>query len=328
MPRRKSAELDALRKRARQAEKSASAKIKKIARGTYNPVNNPALSYLNKGDYGVDITGTEYDPRKKRGTVDRMSKKQLNAYIDRLNEFTRSSNISYYAGAKDRKTGEPAIISLSAMSKLVHATKARNERLAKYREEQAEMPLPWRGSGMTAGEYDKRWRVHSRYFDSSSAYSLEPAPIPIPTRYTSDAAARTVAAGRVREITPKAHSERIQNMRDQINGMLKTIGDPTLKRLLDLSDEVLWFLWTADESLADYLAFLYLMMMNADKDDIIDILESRAGNSYEEISMMLIYGEHYEEIKRNPKYAKKIKRKTPTKSALAGGRFGDYYQRR
>ena len=322
-------QIDILREKARKAEKSASAKIRKIAKGTYNPVNNPVMSYLNNGEYGVDITGTQYDPRKKRGSIDRMTKKQLTKYIDNLREFSRSTNIIYYAGHKDRKTGKPTIVSFESMSKLVHATLARNERLEKYRDEQADMPLPWRGNGMTAGKYNEDWRPHSKYFDSSSAYSLEPAPMPTPIRFTSDRAVRVLADQRLSEITPQAHEKRISAMRYQIGEMLKTIGDSTLMRFLEMSDEALWYLWTSDESLADYLSFLYETYKNqSDKDDLIDVLESRAGNSYEEMSMMLQYGENYEAIKRDHRAANKIRRKPKNRKALKGGRFGDYYKRR
>ena len=322
-------QLEILREKAHLAERSASVKIRKIAKGTYNPINNPAMSYLNNGEYGVDITGTKYDPRKKRGAIDKMTKKQLTKYIDILREFSKSTNIIYYAGHKDAKTGKPSIISFESMSKLVHATIARNKRLKKYRDEQADMPLPWRGEGMTAGKYNNDWRPHSKYFDSSSAYSLEPAPPPTPIRFVSDKAVRTLAESRMDEITPSAHKRRIFAMREQISEMLKVIGDSTLMRFLDMSDEALWYLWTSDESLADYLAFLYETYKDQSyKDNIIDVLESRAGNSYEEMSMMLQYGENYEEIKRNHRAAKKIKRKPKNRAALKGGRFGDYYKRR
>ena len=105
--------IDELRDVLRSENERASKKIARIAAGTYDGGMGryDPLSHL-RGGYGVDITGTKYDPRVSGDRIGRMTTRHAEVAIDRLREFTDSGNIGYYQGS------DGAIISRQAMTRM------------------------------------------------------------------------------------------------------------------------------------------------------------------------------------------------------------------
>ena len=88
--------LQAKRAEALKLERQASKKIQQIAAGRYDPLGSRSLLHgINNGRYGVDISGTKYDPRKSERLVKRYTGKQLDAHIERLKGFM-TPTIGFY----------------------------------------------------------------------------------------------------------------------------------------------------------------------------------------------------------------------------------------
>lgn len=102
------------------------------------------ISRLRK--QGVEAAGTEFDPRVSRERIARMNKRQLAAYMGRVDSFT-NRNVKFVAGAN----GAPLPKHLVAQYQ--SAERRRNERLSKRGMVGADVIVP--GSGMTVGQRQK-----------------------------------------------------------------------------------------------------------------------------------------------------------------------------
>ena len=76
-------ELADLRKAAMKSESLVTRKIKRMA----------------KGDYGIDITGMEYDPRVGKDVISRMPGDRLKKLLEKQAYF-RKGHVGYYKGAR------------------------------------------------------------------------------------------------------------------------------------------------------------------------------------------------------------------------------------
>ena len=237
--------LGDLRLRALKAEARATRKVRLIKQGTYNPRAGGLLTDLNNGQFGVDIAGTEYDVRK--------------GDLERLDKFLYQGT-TYYAGARGN------IISGDAMRAVRREYKRDNERKREYKKSVAGTFIPW--VGITAKEYDEDWRVKKAYLESGSAESLVEYRLPTPRRFSSDEGAYTIAKSMNERQTTRGCNKAISQARQNISDMIDEIGDDRLRRVLDLSDDKLWFMWSNDDYFADRLSRLYWAINNQDNDKI------------------------------------------------------------
>lgn len=239
--------LQDLRARAHVLQAKAGRKIGQIKAGTYHPRGTDWD--LDNGQYGVDISGTKYDPRKSN--IDRMTTRQVEAHIERLENFN-SNVVGYYRGAR-----KGDIISKQAMARAHYGYKRHNEWNAKEHEEIGGTLVPGMGD-ITVQDYDHDFRPRRAYLDVAAGPTYTPKRMPVPTRYQDDAGA--IAAGeRMMEMhTTRGRQKYVNNARSQIGKMIDSLDDPGfLPKILELDDERLWFLWTSSSKFAATLAEIY-----------------------------------------------------------------------
>lgn len=239
--------LQDLRARAHVLQRKATTKIGKIKAGTYHPRGTDWD--LDNGQYGVDISGTKYDPRK--ANIDRMTTRQLEKHIERLENFN-SNVVGYYRGAR-----KGDIISKQAMARAYYGYKKHNEWNAKEHEEIGGTHVPGMGD-ITVQDYDHDFRPRRAYLDVAAGPTYTPKRMPVPTRYQDDFGA-IMAGERMMEMhTTRGRKKYVNKARSQIAQMIDSLDDPGfLPKILTLDDERLWFLWTSSSKFAATLAEIY-----------------------------------------------------------------------
>lgn len=280
--------LSDLRARARMLQAKADQKIAQIKAGTYAPegTRGTTMDHINNGKYGVDITGTKYDPR--RSTIDRMTTKQVEAHIERLENFN-SNVVGYYRGAGD------SIISKHAMARVIYQYDRDNKLKAAERREIGGTFIPWVGVPVT--EYDEHFRPRKQYLESGTNFSYNKKSLPVPTRYYSDKGALRIADAIAEQNTTRGRQKNIRAARDQVDQMIERIGTSQyaqLKKKIDaMDDKNFWFMWSNDSEFADNLSMMYdgIAMQGKEGvsqrylDSLVDSQESVADDLSEQVDM-------------------------------------------
>ena len=280
--------LSDLRARAHMLQAKADQKISQIKAGTYAPegTRGTTMDHINNGKYGVDITGTKYDPR--RSTIDRMTTKQVEAHIERLENFN-SNVVGYYRGAGD------SIISKHAMARVIYQYDRDNKLKAAERREIGGTFIPWVGVPVT--EYDEHFRPRKQYLESGTNFSYNKKSLPVPTRYYSDKGALRIADAIAEQNTTRGRQKNIRAARDQVDQMIERIGSSRyaqLKKKIDaMDDKNFWFMWSNDSEFADNLSMMYdgIAMQGKEGvsqrylDSLVDSQESVADDLSEQIDM-------------------------------------------
>lgn len=304
--------LQDLRAKAHTLQAQADIKIAQIKAGTYCPPGaDPAI---NNGKYGVDIAGTQYDPRKTN--IDRMTTRQVEKHIERLENFN-SNVVGYYRGARP---GD--IISKSAMASVRRAYRVHNAEQAAEHAEIGGTEIPGMGN-ITVEEYDHDFRPRRAYLESGTAPTYTPKALPVPTRYQSDKGARIMAEKMHEMYSTRGKKKRVENARQQIQQVIDRLDDPgDLQKILTLDDERLWFLWTSSSKFADTLSEMYFAQGIEDE-------PGRYGEKFEEMmieshdenidSLMSMYEEAYNvEFKPSPELAARRLKEKRQKAARKG----------
>ena len=243
-------ELDDLRDAVRRENRRAGRKLASIAKGTYG-LRGP-LAYMRGKVEGVDLRGTDRDPRVPGRRVGRMTTRQARAALERLTEFNNSKSIGFYGGVG----GSP--ISRRHMAAYVYETRRYNEERAAYRERTAKVPTPWSGFGRTAEEVrswtrPSPWQAPKNPFEDHFDRKL-----PLPRQIVSDEAAKKLADNLAEARTPRGHAKRAALVRENIRDMVARTGDKDLlETIMGMDDESLMFVWTVDGTLARNISFRY-----------------------------------------------------------------------
>lgn len=280
--------LSDLRARAHALQARADQKIAQIKAGTYAPegTRGTTMDHINNGKYGVDITGTKYDPRKS--TIDRMTTRQVEKHIERLENFN-SNVVGYYRGAGD------SIISKHAMARVIYQYDRDNKLKAAERREIGGTFIPWAGVPVT--EFDEHFRPRKQYLESGTNYSYNKKSLPVPTRYYSDKGALRIADALAEQNTTRGRRKNIRAARDQVDQMIERIGTSKyaqLKKKIDaMDDKNFWFMWSNDSVFADNLSLMYdgIAMQGKEgvsqrfMDSLVDSQESVADELSEQIDM-------------------------------------------
>lgn len=205
---------------------------------------------MAKGPMGYDVRGTALDPRVGEGAISRMTSRQLDQHMAKLQYF-RSRRVGWVADAN----GNP--MSRQVYNNTINAIKANNRRVQAYKDSVKNIKIPWRG--VTAGEYDQEWRPKKAYLESGAGYVMQLRRENISSRaFLSEAAAHKYAAMLLHENTASAQKERVNAMRKQFSAMAATIGDSELKSIAaNVSDKQMWFAWVSDRELADAASLTY-----------------------------------------------------------------------
>ena len=242
--------LQDLRARAHVLQAKADRKIAQIKAGTYHP--RGSRWDLDNGQYGVDISGTKYDPRKSN--IDRMTTRQVERHIERLENFN-SNVVGYYRGAR-----KGDIISRRAMARAYYGYKTHNEWNAKEREEIGGTLVPGMGD-ITVQDYDHDFRPRRAYLSSGTAPTYTPKALPVPTRYQDDKGAIAAGERMLSYHSTAGRKKLVDTARSNISDMIDAVdGMDDMKKILTLDDERLWFLWTSSSKFSDTLSEMYFAM--------------------------------------------------------------------
>lgn len=240
-------DLEGWRDYARRLEARASRKISKIRQGTYAPSVLRPLKEATRGAGGVDIAHTGLDPRKGTPLVGRMTKAQVEAHAHRLEEFM-APNVSYYPS----RSGEP--ISAKSMLRYVYAQKRSNEHAREFYRRVGGTEIPWRGSRPFSEVFNIR-HPYAYKGDDARMYT-EREPYKVHT-FTNERAVK-ILTDREREVsTTRADKKMVEGIRSNIRKLTESSGNPELKALADLPDDLLRVLWTVDDEFISGLSFRY-----------------------------------------------------------------------
>lgn len=229
-------ELADLRKAAMKSESLVTRKIKRMA----------------KGDYGIDITGMEYDPRVGKDVISRMSGDRLKKLLEKQAYF-RKAHVGYYKGARGtvvtRQSYRNYVNSVRKINNSVDAEQAKYQDVfikplgMTVKERRAMMTPTHPVHGTEAYDGMKKLKVYSptQLMGTEGAKMIALRNDDIRRQYTS------------RELVTKA--------RGYMNDMMDIIGDEELRvKFNSLSDEQFWFIW-AYTDFPNELALKYDAMM-------------------------------------------------------------------
>jgi hypothetical protein len=229
-------ELIALRKAAMKSESLVTRKIKRMA----------------KGDYGIDISGMEYDPRVGKDTISRMSGDRLKKLLEKQAYF-RKASVGYYKGARG------TIVTRQSYRNYVNSVRKINNSVdaeqAKYQDVFIK-PL-----GMTVKER-RAMMTPTHPVHGTEAYDgMKKLKIYSPTQLMGTEGAKMIALRNDDIRRQYTSRELVSKARGYMNDMMDVIGDDELRvKFNSLSDEQFWFIW-AYTDFPNELALKYDAMM-------------------------------------------------------------------
>lgn len=229
-------ELIALRKAAMKSESLVTRKIKRMA----------------KGDYGIDISGMEYDPRVGKDAISRMSGDRLKKLLEKQAYF-RKAHVGYYKGARG------TIVTRQSYRNYVNSVRKINNSVdaeqAKY-QDMFIKPL-----GMTVKER-RAMMTPTHPVHGTEAYDgMKKLKIYSPTQLMGTEGAKMIALRNDDIRRQYTSRELVSKARGYMNDMMDAIGDEELRvKFNSLSDEQFWFIW-AYTDFPNELALKYDAMM-------------------------------------------------------------------
>lgn len=229
-------ELISLRKAALKSESLVTRKIKRMA----------------KGDYGIDITGMEYDPRVGKDTISRMSGDRLKKLLEKQAYF-RKASVGYYKGARG------TIVTRQSYRNYVNSVRKINNSVdaeqTKYQDVYIK-PL-----GMTVKER-RAMMTPTHPVHGTEAYDgMKKLKIYPPTQLMGTEGAKMIALRNDDIRRQYTSRELVSKARGYMNDMMDVIGDEELRfKFNSLSDEQFWFIW-AYTDFPNELALKYDAMM-------------------------------------------------------------------
>lgn len=212
-------ELVALRKAAIKSESLVTRKIKRMA----------------KGDYGIDISGMEYDPRVGKDTISRMSGDRLKKLLEKQAYF-RKAHVGYYKGARG------TIVTRQSYRNYVNSVRKINNSVdaeqAKY-QDMFIKPL-----GMTVKER-RAMMTPTHPVHGTEAYDgMKKLKIYSPTQLMGTEGAKMIALRNDDIRRQYTSRELVSKARGYMNDMMDIVGDEELRfKFNSLSDEQFWFIW-------------------------------------------------------------------------------------
>lgn len=229
-------ELISLRKAAMKSESLVTHKIKRMA----------------KGDYGIDISGMEYDPRVGKDAISRMSGDRLKKLLEKQAYF-RKASVGYYKGARG------TIVTRQSYRNYVNSVRKINNSVdaeqAKYQDVFIK-PL-----GMTVKER-RAMMTPTHPVHGTEAYDgMKKLKIYSPTQLMGTEGAKMIALRNDDIRRQYTSRELVSKARGYMNDMMDVIGDEELRvKFNSLSDEQFWFIW-AYTDFPNELALKYDAMM-------------------------------------------------------------------
>ncbi len=225
-----------------------------IARGLLQVERDRAIRKMYKmatSVDGADIRGTKYDPLGK-SNIGRVTLKNARKELERLNEFNNSSSVWYHT---DRKGN---IISDKDVRRYRDAVRRYNADIDAYERSVSGTKIPFLGDA-TVGDWIRDFRPKKTYLHGGSSYALERMNVDKrASSFESAEAMRAKTEKVLYALTAKGKQEKLTAAKQQIAAMLDVIGDPELYDVLtDISDDVLWLMWTVNDHFANQLSLMY-----------------------------------------------------------------------
>lgn len=212
-------ELIELRKAAMKSESLVTRKIKRMA----------------KGDYGIDISGMEYDPRVGKETISRMSGDRLKKLLDKQAYF-RKAHVGYYKGARG------TIVTRQSYRNYVNSVRKINNSVDAEQSKYQDVFI--KPLGMTVKER-RAMMTPTHPVHGTEAYDgMKKLKIYSPTQLMGTEGAKMIALRNDDIRRQYTSRELVTKARGYMNQMMDTIGDEELRvKFNSLSDEQFWFIW-------------------------------------------------------------------------------------
>lgn len=267
-------------------EERARRKMARIKAGTYNPLGKrsvlseivPTAAELKekrnynprKGralpHYGVDISGTEYDPLRNSKY---MNGKGLKNYLERLKGFN-TPTVGYFKGMNG------TIITAQTMRSLIRANEANNKRKADLVEANRDVHVPW--LNRTVGEYDSEVRRNS-YPSDAGGWDLKQYKAPKPASLTPKGAQKLMdkisAVSGVHALTTLSEANQAS-----LEGMIPYLSDTARNAIANVDARKLAFAVQHDDTFFDRLHELYVIMGSGDDSPTSAMIANEAEESF------------------------------------------------
>lgn len=234
---------------------------------------------MSKGDYGIDISGTEYDPRVGKDAISRMTGDRLKALLEKQTRFRRPS-AGYYRGARG------TIVTREAYRNYVNSVRKINTTVDKEQHKYDDVFI--KPLGMTVKER-RAMTTPSHPVHGTEAYDgMKKLKVYSPGQLMGTEGAKMIAL-RNDDIRRQFSSrELVTKARGYMNEMMDKIGDEAARaKFNSLSDEQFWFIWAytdfPEELSLKYLAMQMSMMVKEGKkelsQDMVDSVMERGEQS-------------------------------------------------
>lgn len=212
-------ELIELRKAAMKSESLVTRKIKRMA----------------KGDYGIDISGMEYDPRVGKDAISRMSGDRLKKLLEKQSYF-RKSHVGYYKGARG------TIVTRQSYRNYVNSVRKINNSVDAEQSKYQDIFI--KPLGMTVKER-RAMMTPTHPVHGTEAYDgMKKLKIYSPTQLMGTEGAKMIALRNDDIRRQYTSRELVTKARGYMNQMMDTVGDEELRvKFNSLSDEQFWFIW-------------------------------------------------------------------------------------
>jgi hypothetical protein len=211
--------LNELRAEARRRQQAANAKVRRLRAK------------------GVEVEGTNYDPRRDISRINRYTRQQLTNYIGELNAFTSRGN-QYTRLANGFVP--------SREWRAYKAPERQYNRIGKRQYDRvSDLQLP--NTGMTVSERDATMRPTNPKIRRGSGEAVRRIYEPVnlrPEQVDSPEALRKLIAFRKRQISRKYEPEQIARQRREMRGMVARIGDDEIRKATEsLTEDQFKVLW-------------------------------------------------------------------------------------
>ena len=212
-------ELIELRKAAMKSESLVTRKIKRMA----------------KGDYGIDLSGMEYDPRVGKETISRMSGDRLKKLLDKQAYF-RKAHVGYYKGARG------TVVTRQSYRNYVNSVRKINNSVDAEQSKYQDVFI--KPLGMTVKER-RAMMTPTHPVHGTEAYDgMKKLKIYSPTQLMGTEGAKMIALRNDDIRRQYTSRELVTKARGYMNQMMDTVGDEELRvKFNSLSDEQFWFIW-------------------------------------------------------------------------------------
>ena len=212
-------ELIELRKAAMKSESLVTRKIKRMA----------------KGDYGIDISGMEYDPRVGKESISRMSGDRLKKLLDKQAYF-RKAHVGYYKGARG------TVVTRQSYRNYVNSVRKINNSVDAEQSKYQDVFI--KPLGMTVKER-RAMMTPTHPVHGTEAYDgMKKLKIYSPTQLMGTEGAKMIALRNDDIRRQYTSRELVTKARGYMNQMMDTVGDEELRvKFNSLSDEQFWFIW-------------------------------------------------------------------------------------